>query len=668
MKLTAEAIKNLTISCACFGTAAVAGIALITNLNSSSEQNDTTGKESVGVPYTSSNNVTRDVLGGVTSIEDGEESAALGAEQLAQATTAKIVNKPASSSSNDAPVNPNNNESGENNDPVDDGYLHELDGHDTDKLYMQDITTEMVESWTYQSVHTVVDRRTDIEYEVYKGYDGNGDDTLYMASNLRLGSGEKEMLLTSKNTNIYSDYVMPAGSDHEGTYTASVVIADRYPDKEWFTVEDYSAYNLEESICPAGWRLPAFFENFRNSDMNSITSFSRETALLKNTINLNDNSLIASSTIRLYGEDYVLAAEGDSYEEVAFDSDTALNVKCMFGDPLVVARHFVFDFNGGVDYNDETGEYDLTRFEGDATFVTRWGLTFDPGFYPEKEGYTFIGWAKDKNATEPESDPGNGTITFNPRDGKDLTYYAIYKKDVVITFNANGGTFEYGNPAATTNVAVYTNTPIKTLSSKKADGSSKSGINDMSTYKDGYNEYNLLDFDFNGPVIVHMVYDVADGDVLCMNEGIQTQRDHMTQQESENPSCFFFHGDYPLTSPGSLSLPVFYHENGLKETTVTFKDYRFGVAFYSLASSVNTGDEYGYYVEATIGAGPKEGFYDVPYLPNEEKRFIGWATSPTATTPEYEGVDDMGNKVGRSVEFITEDTTLYALWGDQVAH
>ena len=668
MKFTAEAIKNLAISCTFFGVAAVAGVVLISNLNKPSEQVGADGKEPVEVPYTSSSDLNLGIVGEITAYEEGEKSAALGAEQLAQATTARVVNNPAGNSSNETPVNPSNNESGENDNPVDDGYLHELDGHDTDKLYMQDITTEMIENWAYQSVHTVVDRRTDIEYEVYKGYDGNGSDTLYMASNLRLGSDEKDMLLTSKNTNIYSDYVMPAGSDQEGTYMASVVVADRYPDKEWFTVEDYSAYNLEESICPAGWRLPAFFENFRNSDMNSITSFSRETALLKNTIELNDNSLLASSTIRLYGEDYVLAAEGDSYNEVAFDSDTALKVKCMFGDPLVVTRHFVFDFNGGVDYNDETGEYDLTRFEGDATFVTRWGLTFDPGFYPEKEGYTFIGWAKDKNATEPESDPSDGTITFNPRDGKNLTYYAIYKKDVVITFNANGGTFEYDNPTATVNVAVYTPSPIKTISSKKVDGTRKTSGEDMSTYMDGYAEYNELDFGYDGPVRMHMIYNVADGDVLCMNESGTTKQDHLNQLNSTNPSCFFFQGDYPLTMPGSLNLPIMYLENNTIETAALFKGSRLGIAFYSLASSENFGDEYGYYVEATISRGAKEGHYDIPYNDDEEKRFVGWATSPDATVPEYEAMDDMNNMVGRSIDFIREDTTLYAVWGNQVAH
>ncbi len=666
MKDLTEIAKRIALLCGGTSAAIVIGAALILpSIDKNPEQQVSVNEKPVPVPYTSTIDWSElEITESLIAAEEGEESARLGAAQIAQATSG-------ASNSNSEINNSGTNNSGEGDtdteEPEED-FIRELDGHDTNKLYMQDVTYDEIMDWEYQSIHTVTDRRTDIDYEVYKGYDGYGNDTLYMSSDLRLGSNDKKMILTPANTNIYSDYYLPAGADNEGTYTASVLLADSVPSLEWLTSEDYNAYDVEESICPSGWRIPAFFEPFRNSDLNSITSFNRETSSLKNTVGINsDNSLLASSTIRV-GSDVKLIAEGESYEEVPFDSDTALHLKCMFGDPIVIARHFTLDFNGGTEYNDETGEYDLTSYEEDLTLFSSWGLEYYPGFYPEKEGYSFIGWSKNKNATVPDEGTSMDYITLNIKDGKNLTYYAVYQKDVTITFNANGGTFDYDDPTATVNVAVYTPSPIKTISSKKVDGTRKTSGEDMSTYMDGYAEYNELDFGYDGPVRMHMIYNVADGDVLCMNESGTTKQDHLNQLNSTDPSCFFFQGDYPLTMPGSLNLPIMYLENNTIETAALFKGSRLGIAFYSLASSENFGDEYGYYVEATISRGAKEGYYDIPYNDDEEKRFVGWATSPNATVPEYEAMDDMNDMVGRSVDFIREDTTLYAVWGNQVAH
>ena len=63
-------------------------------------------------------------------------------------------------------------------------------------------------------------------------------------------------------------------------------------------------------------------------------------------------------------------------------------------------------------------------------------------FYPDhpfdittKEGYKLLGWAKSKNATEPDVTEDTVVDTEGP-----LIIYAVWKEDKVhVSFNANGG-------------------------------------------------------------------------------------------------------------------------------------------------------------------------------------------------------------------------------------
>ena len=64
-----------------------------------------------------------------------------------------------------------------------------------------------------------------------------------------------------------------------------------------------------------------------------------------------------------------------------------------------------------------------------------------------KVGYTFIGWNIDRNATSAQYTDGQSVINLTTENGATVTLYAIWKKDIVISYDANGGS---GGPASQT--------------------------------------------------------------------------------------------------------------------------------------------------------------------------------------------------------------------------
>ena len=97
------------------------------------------------------------------------------------------------------------------------------------------------------------------------------------------------------------------------------------------------------------------------------------------------------------------------------------------------------DANGGK-FTD-TGEATMT--------MTDKNITLPSGSDVTREGYTFIGWAENKNATEADY-----TDSYKPT--SDITLYAVWKEvpagSYALTLNANGGTFTDGAKTKTVTV------------------------------------------------------------------------------------------------------------------------------------------------------------------------------------------------------------------------
>ena len=79
---------------------------------------------------------------------------------------------------------------------------------------------------------------------------------------------------------------------------------------------------------------------------------------------------------------------------------------------------------------------------------------------PTRSGYTFVGWGSSSTSTSPVNQP-SGTYTGNAN----YTYYAIWKKTITITYNANSGS---GAPSSQSATVYNATTSYKfTLSSTK---------------------------------------------------------------------------------------------------------------------------------------------------------------------------------------------------------
>ncbi len=58
----------------------------------------------------------------------------------------------------------------------------------------------------------------------------------------------------------------------------------------------------------------------------------------------------------------------------------------------------------------------------------------------EREGYEFIGWSSKKDGTSPEYDNKDTINNLTTENNGIVTIYALWKKTIIITYNANGGT------------------------------------------------------------------------------------------------------------------------------------------------------------------------------------------------------------------------------------
>ena len=84
-------------------------------------------------------------------------------------------------------------------------------------------------------------------------------------------------------------------------------------------------------------------------------------------------------------------------------------------------------------------------------------------FTPEKEGWTFAGWS--------EGAEDSNILESKVVNGEPITLYAVFKKEVTLSYNANGGN---STPASSTDYAFYNNSTIMNPTFTLANAISKS--------------------------------------------------------------------------------------------------------------------------------------------------------------------------------------------------
>lgn len=162
--------------------------------------------------------------------------------------------------------------------------------------YMQDITDDIKENMCSEKQYQIKDKRDEETYSIMKLVDGK----IWMLDNLRLG-GTSSILLTPSDTNIASNYTLPASSlDHfnltgfDFTEPSGYNVASINTDYKNTTAtnlgtgsgkigtyynycaasaglecNNYSAdprsnYEISYDVCPRGWHMPSSENDFMN--------------------------------------------------------------------------------------------------------------------------------------------------------------------------------------------------------------------------------------------------------------------------------------------------------------------------------------------------------------------------------------------------------------------
>ncbi|MGI6053063.1 MAG: InlB B-repeat-containing protein, partial [Bilifractor sp.] len=98
-----------------------------------------------------------------------------------------------------------------------------------------------------------------------------------------------------------------------------------------------------------------------------------------------------------------------------------------------------FDANGGQKWDGDDEEAKQTVWTLECVV----GETFGEYEGAYRKGYSFLGWSTDQNAATPEISKDDMWDASVP--AEDTTLYAVWAKDVLVTFDANGGQYSDGD-------------------------------------------------------------------------------------------------------------------------------------------------------------------------------------------------------------------------------
>ena len=323
---------------------------------------------------------------------------------------------------------------------------------------------------------------------------------------------------------------------------------------------------------------------------------------------------------------------------------------------------YAITYNGSAD-----GVTNLPENQASSSFSGT-EVTLSSGV-PIRNSYDFIGWCTVATTTDNCSDgalyqPGD-KFPINQTTQNIVTLYATWKsKGITLTFNANGGTFAGG---ATTNVMTYsvpevisyTQDTKTTSTTTTADGSGtlKSGIDDGSQYAGSSNYYKDIILNTDAPAPYDLtIYYATEGvgyDYICVFEGT-------SYTPSSGDGCTNAAARAPETNTGGTTSGNKIGGPGSGKTayaaTATYKlNNKTARIYFKSDGSVNS---YGFWAEFTGGGDfLTQNLISGTYIDKPADRtgyaFLGWATTPNATTPDY---------TYDSNAYVMANTTAYAVW------
>lgn len=537
-----------------------------------------------------------------------------------------------------------------------DDYIYEDNSpYDPNIKYMQTVNSRDIEAMSDDDSIQLVDKRNGKIYTAkkikYNVFGSQYISTLVMTEDLEIGSDEKPMVLTKEYSDVSRSYILPKVNEFDEDSDEAqdfVIINDdgeyRYANKTAIASSDYSSmgihdaqYNVYDSICPRGWHLPMTGSDYNNLYDPQDEAYPDEIGHIEYAGELwNEASEhnFANATLHMVNTDGNFAV-GETWG-VPFSDNRPDQVRCIWGPSLMEASHATINGNGGiVTYYDNNGYY----FEGPVVKITFSQFNNDLEIdVEEREGYNFVGFSRDPNATDPDWDV---TSLRDLRIDDNDVLYAVWKDTtpIVITYDANGGEFSDGT---TENVVSYEGGRlIRHFSSFRNDnGQMKTSEADSTSYLANSEQEILASFN-DGPIVAYVKYQTdSENDYLCLYEQIWSFK------YNYDPNC---RGSYDGKHSGKITT-----------NNYQFKNDQIGFRFMTGESEWGNAG-YGFWVDIMEERGEVEGNYDVPYL-DDNHELWGWATTPDATEPEYcNNVHECADGA-KSVSFIEQNTKLYAIY------
>ena len=281
------------------------------------------------------------------------------------------------------------------------------------------------------------------------------------------------------------------------------------------------------------------------------------------------------------------------------EPDAIEHTPIVITEPITIYAGFIelaavtLDFNGGYHPYDQNVHSQIATFSRSNKFSTPMDPKIDN---PEK---SFAGWSRNRYAEMPDEDIIEDQTASYELDG--VTLYAVYTDKIVVTFNTIGDAFMMDDPNATTFESVYGNGHI-----------------------------------FYGMAIMH--------DNPRVNpEGWMDEDGVMTHAVSASDSNYHLNGDTTFTSVLSYLIPT--HGNGGHFVI----DCGLGNCDDKILHAPYTGSD------STFSYGAVKELIGLPVPYEENKYFLGYATSPDATEPNV--ID--------GVTYLEDLFAIYAVWGDE---
>lgn len=261
---------------------------------------------------------------------------------------------------------------------------------------------------------------------------------------------------------------------------------------------------------------------------------------------------------------------------------------------------------------------------------------------PTRDGYTFLGWSKDENATVADSDfdPGD-TYTRNAM----LTLYAVWKKTFYGDVNGDG----------------VINDPDLMLLNKIALGKVEAdSLNKLKGDLNGDEKITSEDVQHLGNYLVKMEKSFPVEDIFSFFEVENSGKTTYRAGEAINKSAIkayvvYNNANYHVVDTGFTISPQYADGSGQQKVTVTLGDW--SAYFY-----ITVDDTVGYTLTYNANGGnnaPSSQTGSVSYtisstVPTRSGyTFLGWSTNRYATTATYKPNDRISP---------ASNITLYAVW------